>query len=291
MGAHGPALAVLRRIHLQARLVVEERLAGAFRSRFRGSGIEFAELREYQPGDDIRGIDWNVTARTGRPHSKRFVEERELTVFFAVDFSGSCRATLGGGRRRLAEVVALLGLAAHQNGFRCGAHVHSDRLEQVHPVRRGIAPVLGIVAGLLQHATPRTATDLEGLVRGVRRTLRRPAVIFVLSDFEATEQLSGLRDLARHHDVVALALLPPATPLPEGGLLGFRDAESGERVEVDLSSRAARRTLAERGARIQEDRRQRLSSAGVSFVALDPTRSVQQPLLEAFAHPARRATL
>jgi uncharacterized protein (DUF58 family) len=233
--------AEVRRIEITTRHLVRDIVAGEYSSAFRGRGVEFAEVREYQPGDDIRSIDWNVTARLGTAYVKRFLEERELTVLFVVDYSAS--GAFGTQRRtKLAlatEVCAVIALAAARSNDRVGAAFFTDRLERYLPPRKGRRQVLRVISELLAHEPAARGTDLAGSLHALEPLLRRRSVLFVVSDFVAEGWRPVLGRLARRHDVVAVQLTDPRErELPDVGLVALRDSETDDWCWVDTGSPA-----------------------------------------------------
>ena len=228
----------MRRLQLRARRAVEDLLGGAYRSVFKGSGIAFEEVREYQPGDDIRGIDWNVTARMGHPFVKRFIEERELTLLLMVDVSASQRfgTRLQEKREVAAELAALLAFCAIANNDKVGLVAVSDRVEKFVPPRKGTRHALRLMRDILFHEPAFPGTNLRAGLDFVNRVLRRRAIVFVLSDFHDTGFEKALRRAARRHDVIAVHHGDPLeAQLPAIGLLELRDSETGRTLLVDTS--------------------------------------------------------
>lgn len=242
----------VRRLEIRARRRVNELFAGEYHAVFRGQGIEFSDVREYQPGDDVRSIDWNVTARAGKPFIKRFVEERQLSVVLSVDRSASEQfgAVTRFKSRLAAEVGAVLTLAATRNRDRVGLHLFTDRTELVVPTAVGGAHALRILRELLGFQPQGRGTDLAHAAEELQRVLRRHTIVFFVSDFlaPADERLErALRVLARRHDVIAVRLSDPRElELPSVGLIEVEDPETGERVSVDTASRRVRRAFRER---------------------------------------------
>ena len=233
----------IRRLQLRARRAVEDLLGGEYHSVFKGSGIAFEEVREYQPGDDIRAIDWNVTARMGHPFVKRFIEERELTVLLAVDCSGSQQFGTRAQQKRevVAELAAVLAFSAIANNDRVGLVQFSDRVERFVPPRKGVRHVLRLIRDVLffqpQHRGTRLAAGLDYL----NRVLHRRAIVFLLSDFLDQGYEGSFKRTGRRHDLVAVRITDPGEEeLPAVGLLEVEDAESGRRMLVDTGSGAAR---------------------------------------------------
>jgi uncharacterized protein (DUF58 family) len=241
--------AEVRRIEITTRHLVRDIVAGEYSSAFRGRGVEFAEVREYQPGDDIRSIDWNVTARLGTAYVKRFLEERELTVLFVVDYSASgAFGTQRRTKRALAtEVCAVIALAAARSNDRVGAAFFTDRLERYLPPRKGRRQVLRVISELLAHEPAGRGTDLAGSLHTLEPLLRRRSVVFVVSDFVAEGWRPVLGRLARRHDVIAVQLMDPRErELPDIGVVALRDAETDEWCWVDTGSPAVRAHLRRR---------------------------------------------
>ncbi|HEU5303051.1 MAG TPA: DUF58 domain-containing protein, partial [Gemmatimonadales bacterium] len=199
----------VRRIEITTRHLVRDIVAGEYSSAFRGRGVEFGEVREYQPGDDVRSIDWNVTARLGYAYVKRYLEERELAVAFVVDFSASKRfGSRGRTKGDLAtEVCAVLALAAARNNDRVGALFFTDRVERLVPARKGRRHVLRVISELLSFTPAGTGTDLAAALEYLDPILRRRSVVFIVSDFLATGYDTDLARLAQRHDVIAVQLV------------------------------------------------------------------------------------
>ncbi len=236
----------VRRIRLRTRAILESGVVGAYHAVFKGRGMEFAEVREYAPGDDVRTIDWNVTARTGAPHVKKFVEERDLTLLLLVDVSGSqafgSRFLLK--RDYATELAAVLAFSAVANHDRVGAVLFSDRIEAFVPPARGHDHALRIVRDLLALEPAGRGTDLPGALRFAHRVLKRRGIVAVLSDFQSADFEKPLGLLRRRHDVIALQLFDPReSEVPAGGLFALEDPETGARAVVDTSRPDVRRRL------------------------------------------------
>ena len=245
----------IRRIEIRTRRSVNDVFAGRYHSVFKGQGMEFQEVREYVPGDDIRAIDWNVTARTGSPHVKKFTEERELTVMLLVDVSASNRfgSTAQLKRDLAAEVAAVLAFSAIANHDRVGLILFSDRVEKHVPPAKGATHVLRVVSEILNAKPSSPKTDLEPALRYLNQVVRRRSVAFLISDFIAPSCEHLLRVTARRHDLVSLVIGDKReSALPAVGLVDFEDAETGQRVVVDTSHAPTRRALLAR----QTERRQ-----------------------------------
>jgi len=284
-------MARVRGIEIRTRKLAASGVAGNYRSIFRGSGIEFAEAREYVPGDDVRRIDWNVTARMGTPWVKEFVEERDLSVVCVVDRSPSMlAATPEGGRlRAAAELVALLGFAAAYNNDRTGLLLFSDEVDAYVEPRRGTRHVLRQVRDvLLADITPGRGTAMAPALDHLSRVLRRRSVIFVISDFFTSGYAQSLQTLARRHEVIALTLTDPLDlELPNVGLLDTVDAETGRRLLVDTSSRAVREAYREAAAQRAAARDLRLTRSSVDRVSIAVDQDVADPVAAFFRRRAQ----
>ncbi|MBA4157806.1 MAG: DUF58 domain-containing protein [Gemmatimonadetes bacterium] len=252
----GPAvpaeiLRQVRRIEMRTRRLVNSLFSGEYHSVFKGQGIEFAEVREYLPGDDIRTIDWNVTARLGQPYVKKFVEERELTVFLAVDLSGSQQwGTRGRFKAELvAETAAALALSAVRNNDRVGVLIFTDRIESFVPPRKGRRHALRLIRDLLAFRAESRGTDIAGAMEYLARAVRSRSIVFLFSDFQVGTEWSRLEKAlsmaAFRHDVVAVSVADPADGvLPNVGVLEVSDPETGERVVIDTGRAAVREEYA-----------------------------------------------
>jgi len=268
----------IRRIHIRTSHMASDVFAGHYHSAFKGLGMEFEEVREYQTGDDFRTIDWNVTARQGKPFIKRFREERELTVMLLVDVSGSQEfGTAGQLKRELAaEVGATLAFSAIKNNDKVGLIGFSDRIELYVKPEKGTRHVLRVIRELLTLKATGRGTDVAGAMEYLNRVTTRRAVVFVVSDFQADPYDRQIRIAKRRHDVIPIAITDPReVALPNVRFIEFVDNETGERVTVDTSSTSFREaynrhTVAEADARQQVFRRMNAEAieltAGESFV-------------------------
>jgi uncharacterized protein (DUF58 family) len=233
------------RLRIITSRLVDNRLTGAYHSAFKGQGIEFDEVRAYAYGDDVRSIDWNVTARMGHPYIKRFAEERELTILFAVDVSGS--QIFGSTNRSKAETAAeltcLLALSAVKNQDNVGLIIFSDRIRTYIPPRKGRKAVMRIVREVLAAEETREATSIKSALDFLAHVQKRRAVVFLLSDFIDEGYEDALRVAARRHDLICCPISDPhERELPPAGILELEDAETGERYLVDTSDPAFRET-------------------------------------------------
>ena len=235
----------IRYIQIYTSKAVNDVLAGEYESVFKGCGMELDEVREYEPGDDVRAIDWNVTARTGKPHVKRYREERELTVIFLVDLSAS--GSFGSVRRTksetAAEVCALLAFAAIKNNDKVGLIVFTDHVEMFIPPQKGTRHVLRVIREILSFQPRKVKTDLAQALDYLGRVISRRAVVFTISDFQAEGFERPMRVLARRHDMIAVTIADPREmQLPDVGLIELEDSETGETVLVDAGSPEVRRS-------------------------------------------------
>jgi len=241
----------VRRLEIRSRHLVEDLFAGRSSSVFKGRGVEFEEVRPYVPGDEVRDIDWNVSARLGQPYVKRFVEERELSVMLVVDVSRSMRfGTAGAEKRELAaELVAVLGFAAISNNDRAGLVLASDRIEHFVPPARGRTHLLRMLRDTLAAAPDSRRTRLGEAARFVTRATKRRSLVFWISDFEDDLDERDWRILGRRHELTALVLRDPRDDqLPAAGWVEFEDLERGERRLVNTSSRRVRDAYAREAA-------------------------------------------
>jgi len=241
----------VRHIRIHSRKPVVSILAGEYRSRFKGSGIEFEDVREYQHGDDVRTIDWNVSARTGRTHVKLFSEERELTLYFLIDVSGS--GDFGSGemtkQELAARVFALLAFAASTNNDNVGLILFSDHVERYVTPRKGSHHVIHLIHLILEHVPESTGTNIAEALDFLGRTRVGRAVVFLFSDFVDRDYRDAMRAVARQHDLVCVGLTDEReNALPDRGLLELVDAETGRTRVLDCADRRLRAQLRERAA-------------------------------------------
>jgi uncharacterized protein (DUF58 family) len=289
----------IRRLQIRARRAVEDLLGGEYRSVFKGSGISFEEVREYQAGDDIRTIDWNVTARMGHPFVKRFIEERELTVMLLID----CSASLAFGtqqqqkREVAAELAALLAFSAISNNDKVGLIACSDRVEKFVPPRKGTRHVLRLMRDILFLQPQHPGTSLRQGLDFLNRVLRRRAIVFLFSDFldigvtrNASNSLAKvLQRTGKRHDLVGVALSDPRElELPAIGLLELTDAETGASIVVDTSSAKVRQALEQRTRQRQQSLRQITQSARIDLIEVSTDGGHLDALLRFFRLRERR---
>jgi len=277
-------------IELRARSLVNSLFTGEYRSVFRGQGIEFAEVRAYQQGDDFRAIDWNVSARMGHPFVKTFHEEREITLLLVVDQSGSCQFGRPYTKAGLAvEVAAVLALAAARHNDRVGALMFADKVEYVVRPAKGRPHALRVIRDLVAFTPRGQGTNLGEALRYAAKLLRHRSILVVLSDFRGDGWEDPLAQLAAGHDVVAITIDDPRElELPDAGWVDMEDAETGQRVLLDTSHGPTRTRVRVAAERQLRERGRRLIQAGVDRVALQTSVPYGVPLRRAFAERARR---
>ncbi|HZY90059.1 MAG TPA: DUF58 domain-containing protein [Gemmataceae bacterium] len=281
----------IRRLQLKARRAVEDLLGGEYHSIFKGTGIAFEEVREYQPGDDIRTIDWNVTARMGHPFVKRFIEERELTVLLAIDVSGSHRFGSGVQQKRevAAELAAVLAFSAVSNNDRVGLLQFTDKVERFVPPRKGTRHVLRLIRDVLFFQPQRRRTALREGLDYLNRVLHRRSIVFLMSDFLDRGFEGAFKRTGRRHDLIAVHVGDPREDeLPNVGLLEVEDAETGRRRLLDTGSRAVREAYAARGRARRQALRQLARSAQIDLVEVSTDGGHLDALIRFFRLRERR---
>jgi uncharacterized protein (DUF58 family) len=285
------ALRQIRRIHIRTRRLVDGVFAGEYHSVFKGRGMEFADVREYVPGDDVRTIDWNVTARTGHAHVKRYVEERELTVMLLVDLSASGR--FGSVARLKAEIAtelcALLALSAIRNNDKVGLILFTDRIERFVPPQKGKNRALRVIREMLHVEPARRGTDLALALEYLHRISRRRSVAFLVSDFLASGYERGLRLARQRHDVIPICIFDRReAALPDLGLIALEDLETGEQILVDSGSAAVRERYREQRAAAVAVRQRLFRSLGVDPIEVRTDEPYVRPLLRFFRQREKR---
>lgn len=259
----------IRRLQLRARRAVEDLLGGEYHSVFKGMGMAFEEVREYQPGDDIRTIDWNVTARMGHPFIKRYIEERELTVLLAVDCSGSQQfgTQLQQKREVAAEIAALLAFCAISNNDKVGLIAFTDAVERYVPPRKGTRHALRLIRDVLFYQPQGRGTSIKLALDFLNRVQHRRAIVFLMSDFLDRGYERAFHRTGRRHDLTAVRIADPREEeLPAVGLVELEDAETGRRLLLDTSSADVRRTYAQAGRQRRESLRQLARSSRIDLI-------------------------
>ena len=284
-------LARIRRLQIRARRLVRLLFLGEYHSVFRGRGLEFSEVREYQPGDEVRLIDWNVTARMGAPYVKKFVEERELILYLLADISASSGFSTGSSTKRelAAELATLLAFAADANNDKTGLIAFSDQVELYVPPKKGQQHALRLARELLYRRPQGRGTNIGAATDLLMRVAKRPGVAFLISDFYATGFEPSLRLAAQKHDLTAISLTDPRElELPPVGLINLRDPETGAQMLIDTTDRGERARYAQAAAEAVVARRRRLAALGIEEIALRTDRSYIKPLMAFFQARAGR---
>ena len=282
----------IREVEIRARVLADEMLLGTYRSVFKGSGLDFEEVREYEPGDDTRSIDWNVTARVGIPFIKKYREERSLNVYLAVDVSASSWfGTVRQSKRELAaDVGALLAVAALRNQDRVSLLLFSDGVDEYIPAKGGRDHLLRLIRQLLYADISRARTSLSAAASFLGNVAKKRGVVFVISDLLDADVETPLRVLAKKHDLIVITVNDPREmELPNVGTIALEDAESGETVEVDTSDRGLRVAFAEAASDRRLERRRALSRMVVDGVELFTDRPYVPPLMALFRTRTRRS--
>lgn len=261
----------IRNIRIYTSKAVNDVLAGEYESVFKGRGMEFDEVREYQHGDDIRTIDWNVTARTGHPYVKQYVEERELTVFFLVDLSAS--GTFGSAGRLknevAAELCALLAFSAIKNNDKVGLIAFTDTVELFIPPKKGITHVLRLIREILNYSPERRQTDISAALSFFGRISRKRSVAFLVSDFFDSDFSTPMRIVSRRHDLIAVSISDPREQkLPSAGLIELEDAESGKRILIDCGSKKVRHSFRRTALARAENLASQFSAMGIDHIPI-----------------------
>jgi uncharacterized protein (DUF58 family) len=281
----------VRQIEIRTNREVTDVLGGQYHSVFKGRGMEFEEVREYLPGDEVRSIDWNVTARFGHPFIKKFKEERELTVMLVVDVSASGQfGSVRQSKNELAaELAAVLAFSAIRNNDKVGLIMFTDRIEKFVAPKKGRRHVLRVVREILAFQPQGAGTDLGLALDSLNRMQRRRAVCFLLSDFQDEDFQKQLRVAGKRHDVVALSLRDPREEqLPAVGLLELRDAETGARALVDTFDAGVRETFEKQAQARLESLRQSLRSSKVDQIEIRTDADYMLPLIKFFRMRERR---
>ena len=281
----------VKRIEIRTRGLVNDLFGGEYHSVFKGRGMTFSEVREYQPGDDIRLIDWNVTARTGAPFVKVFEEERELTVYLLVDISASGEFGSGQQLKRDvgAEIAAVLGFSAIKNNDKVGLILFSDEIEKYVVPKKGKSHVLRVIRELLYVSPERNGTSLKNALDYLLKVAKRRSVVFVISDFLDNGYWSSLKILNRKHDVVGIRLFDPAeVRLPDFGLAKVEGPETGETFWIDTSSKSEREELAKRIDNDMEKFKRESRKIGFDMIPIMTNLDYVEPLLSFFKMREKR---
>ena len=281
----------VRRIEIKTGRLVSETFAGQYESIFKGRGMEFSEVREYAPGDDIRTIDWNVTARFGKPFIKKFVEERELTVVFLVDLSGSEHfGTAQKFKNELAaEIVSLLALSATKNNDKVGMIGFAGGIEKTILPKKGLKHILRIIRELITSAPKSKATNIRSALQYLNEIVKRKAVVFLISDFIDRGFEKDLKITAKKHDLIALRITDDIEQvLPEAGFLEIEDGETGETAVINTSDPAFRKKYLETRKAETEELNKLFKKAKVDSIEISTGKSYVKPLINFFRARAMR---
>ena len=281
----------VRQIEIRTGRLVNDVFAGKYESVFKGRGMEFHEVREYVPGDDIRSIDWNVTARTGSPYVKKFVEERELTVLLMADLSSSGDFGTKNKMKKeiMAEIGAVLAFSAIKNNDKVGLLLFTDHVEKFIAPKKGKAHVLRVIRELLYYKPKGKKTSINTAIEYLGKVLKKKAVIFLISDFMDSDYEKRLRILNKRHDIIAIPISDPReTSFPDVGLIEFEDAETGEVVYLDTADDLLKKEFKKRKYSFIEERNRIFRSVGVDSVEISTDKSYIKPLMLFFRKRAKR---
>ncbi len=284
-------LSKIQHLELKTRGLVETAFAGQYRSIFKGRGMNFEEVREYQPGDEVRTIDWNVTARLGHPYVKKFTEERELTVLLAVDVSasGSFGSVELSKRELAAEVACVIAFSAIRNNDKVGLLLFSDHVELYIPPKKGRIHTLRLIREILFFEPKGRGTAPAQALRYLNRVLTRKAVVFLLSDFQTAPFDRELGATARRHDLIAIPVRDPReAELPDAGIVVFEDAETGESIEINTSDASVRADYAHLVTRRRDDWQRTFRRKNIDAIALSTDQDYLPPLRAFFRTRERR---
>ncbi len=276
----------IRQIQIRTSHQITEVMAGEYKSAFKGRGMEFDEVRLYQPGDDIRSIDWNVTARTGEAHVKRFVEERELTVMLMVDASSS--GLFGSGYRSknevAAEIAALLAYSAIRNNDRVGLIIFTDQIEKFVPPKKGRSHVLRVIREILFFSSPEhNTTDIGAALEYLRKVCVRRSVVFLISDFLCEDYEKPMQLISKKHDLIPVTITDPREKeLPDVGFLELMDAETGEVILIDTHNPKVRKTYKHLGFQQREERTKQFRQMKSDTINIETDKSCVDSLVKFF---------
>ncbi len=281
----------IRDIQVKTNHLVNHMMSGEYVSAFKGRGMEFSEVREYEPGDDVRLIDWNVTARMGHPYIKEFREERELTVMLLVDVSSSGEF---GSAEKLknevaAEIASVLAFSAIKNNDKVGLIVFSDKIEHYIQPQKGRAHIWNLIRTILNFVPEGRHTDLNLPLEYLLRVQKRKSVAFLISDFQAEDYLRNLRLVRQKHDLIAIAITDPReSELPDVGWVHLEDSETGETLLVDTSDRTRVKQWSQQKMKDQQERKKQFHANGVDIIEIRTDQSLTQPLIRFFKMREKR---
>ena len=281
----------IRRIQITTSRKVTDVFAGKYQSVFKGSGMEFEEVRNYNPGDEIRSIDWNVTARMGHPFIKKFVEERELTIMILLDVSMSEKyGTVGNLKSEIAaELCSVIAFSATQNNDKVGMITFTDRVERFIPPRKGARHVLRVIREGLYNTPTGTGTNIKNVLEHLNRVSTRRTITFLISDFIDKGYEKTLIITNKRHDVIAVTVTDPSEiKLPSSGMVRFQDAETGQAFTLDTSSRTAADLYGKAAGDFLKNRVNSFKEAGVDNIDIRTDKSYVEPLIRFFRKRGKR---
>ena len=274
----------IKKIEITTKNLVDGLITGNYHSIFKGQGIEFSESREYRIGDDIRSIDWKITARLNEPYIKEFIEERDLHVYFALDLSGS--SSFGNNiskRKKALEIVASLMFAAMKNNDNVGLFLFTDTIEQFIPARKGRKHVLKAISTLVRFKPESTTTDLRGSLSYISKVIKKRSIVFVISDFFDTDFVQPLKLLKNKHDVIALRIIDQRElEIPDIGLIELEDGETGEQILVDTSDEQFRKNYVQQIQKHEQDLLHQLRKIKIDMVRILTDEPFEIPLKKFF---------
>jgi len=281
----------IRKIQIATSRMVASDFAGRYHSVFKGKGMEFHEVREYIPGDEIRSIDWNVTARMGSPFVKKFVEERELVVMILLDASMSCGFGTGLNTKNqiAAEICSVLSLSAIRNNDKAGLIIFTDKVEKTVIPQKGMKHVLRVIREALYHKPANKGTDINEALMYLNRVIKRRAIVFVISDFFAADFKKMLSVSNKHHDIVAIDVVDPReTEMPPIGIIRLSDSETGKEICIDTSDSAYRENYMKDYLHRQRLKKKMFSSAGVDYIEIHTDKPYTGELIGFFKSREKR---
>ncbi len=277
----------IKSIHIKSSRLVNTMMAGQYKSVFRGSGIEFEEVREYSPGDEVKSIDWKVSARLGRPFVKLYREERELVVMLLIDMSASTcfGTTVSIKKETAAEIAGILAFNAIRNNDRVGAILFTDRVEKYIPPQKGSAHIWRVIKEIFTFKPTHTLTDINAAVRYLGHVCRKKTVSFLISDFLCTDYLQALKVASKKHDLIAVVLSDPGDfNLPEGGLLSMEDFETGSRLVLDAANKEIRRIFGKKQMALYQQQLEGLKTADIDAIEISTADMVSEALVRFFRY-------
>jgi len=281
----------IRKMHIKTGRMVNTMMAGQYRSVFRGAGIEFEEVREYSPGDEVKSIDWKVSARMGRPYIKLYQEERELVVMLMVDMSASVKFGTSDAvmREIAAEIAGVLAFNAVKNNDKVGAVLFTDQVEKYIPPQKGSAHVWRVIREIFSFRPEGRGTDIRSAVNYLSRVCRKKTVSFLVSDFHSANYIKELKIASRKHDLIGIVLSDPGEfQLPEAGIVTVKDFETGYVTVLDASDSGTRKSFEKLKLRQYRDTLSQMKRADIDYIEINTRESVTEPLVRYFRLRERR---